>query len=283
VEATFLTKRSSPKEEPMKRFWTLVLLSTLLLSACAGGAQPTEAPTAVPPTDTPVPTATQPPPTETPIPTLTPTSTPDLTATAAVQATAQAESVLAELDTLLADSGVDYKSGRLIWQQTDPVDIRMTGPQATDNFREMDGAPAADNFILRSQVTWNANGIIICGVIFRSEPDLDMGQQYQLYFYRLSGLPAYFIDLYESGSFKKTLTDARFSDQLDVSNDGVNDFVLVAQNEQFTFYLNGVRQGRYFDYAKTRSGGDFAFLAWQQSGDGSCKFENSWIWSLDAP
>jgi hypothetical protein len=27
--------------------------------------------------------------------------------------------------------------------------------------------------------------------------------------------------------------------------------------------------------------GAFAFLAVQESGTGSCEFENSWIWSLD--
>ncbi len=268
----------------MKRFWTLVLLSALFLSACGGTSQPTEAPVEVPPTNTSAPTATPPPTaTETPIPTATPTSTPDLAATAAVESTAQAESVLAELDKVLGDSEIAYKDGRLIWQQTDKIDIRMTGPQASDNFRELEGSPTAGNFIFRSKVTWNANGIIICGTIFRSEADLDVGQQYQFYFYRLSGLPAYFIDLYEGGAYKKTLTDARFSDQLDVSNDGVNDFMLVAQGEQFTIYLNGVRQGRYFDYSKTRSNGAFAFLAWQQSGDGRCTFEDSWVWSLDEP
>jgi hypothetical protein len=263
----------------MKRFSYLSLLVIVLFTACSGvSAPPTETATPVRPTDT------QPPPTDTPEPTptftQTPTSTPNATATAAAQATQSAASVLSELDVLLAESDVPYKEGHLLWQQTESLSIDMSGPQ-DDNFRELSGNPSVGNFIFKSDVTWNASGIIICGAIFRSEPDLEKGKQYQFYFYRLSGLPAYFIDVYEFDNFKNTITDARFSDELDVSNNAINQFVLVAQDNQFNVYLNGKRQSRYFDDSKQRSEGIFAFLAWQDSGQGSCKFENSWIWALN--
>lgn len=256
-----------------------VTLFVILLSGCLPGAPAqdeaatTVAETDAPPTDTPLPSST-PPPTDTPTPV--PTSTPDLDATS----TAQAAAILSEISGFVDDE-IPYQDGALVWQQTKSITINMSGPQSEDNFREIGENVSAGNFVFKSDVTWNASGILICGAIFRSEQNLDTGKQYQFYFYRLSGLPAYFIDVYEDGGFKNTISDAKFSGDLDVSNDGTNQFVLVAQEEQFVVYINGQRQGRYFDYSKQRAEGYFAFLAWQESGKGSCMFENSWIWSLD--
>jgi len=264
----------------MHKQFTLITLIVILVTGCQSGPSALDQAatmvaqtiTAAPPTETPLPTFT-PLPTDTPIPT--PTSTPDVGATT----TAQASDVMSELSILVGDQ-VPYQDGYLAWQQTEPIVIEMSGPQSKDNYREMDKNLNAGDFIFKSDVTWNASGIIICGTIFRSEQNIKTGKQYQFYFYRISGLPAYFIDVYEFGNFRNTITDSRFSDQLDVSNDATNKFVLIAQKEQFTVYLNGVRQGRFFDYGKQRKEGLFAFLAWQQSGNGSCEFENSWIWVL---
>jgi hypothetical protein len=262
----------------MKRFPYVLLLVAILLTSCGslGAADPTA--TAVPPSNTPEPTLT-PPPTETA--TLVPTATPDAAATAAAQATAGAASVLSELEKVLGESDVPFKDGHLVWQQTEPAKITMQGPQGSDQFLAIDKDLSVKNFVMQSDVIWNANGIIICGAIFRSEASLDHGKQYQFYFYRLSGLPAYFIDVYEDSIWLNSITKDRFSDQLDTSNDATNQFTLVAQDNEFTVYLNGARQGRFFDNSKQRAEGYFGFLAWQQSGKGSCEFENSWIWSLD--
>ncbi len=264
----------------MKRFLQISLMLSILLSSCSLGVateSPTATPSPVPPTATPVPSNT-PMPTDTPTPI--PTSTPDLAATAAARSTEAAGTISKELDILLAGANVPYQDGYLAWTQTDPITINMSGPQAADNFREIDKNLSLGNFIFKSDVTWNASGVIICGAIFRSEPNLGTGLQYEFYFYRLSGLPAYFIDVYEGDSFKNSLTKARFSNELNISNNATNTFVLVAQDEQFTVYLNGKRQGRYFDYSKQRMQGSFGFMAWQESQDGSCEFKNSWIWAL---
>jgi hypothetical protein len=98
---------------------------------------------------------------------------------------------------------------------------------------------------------------------------------------RFSGLPAWAIELHEFGQFRNTPSKVQYSDSIDQGNGGTNQFVLIAQDEQFNLYLNNVSQGRYFDYSKQRMDGAFAFLGLQQSGEGSCEFENSWIWSLD--
>lgn len=261
----------------MKRFPYLTLL-VFLITSCAnipGLAGPTATFTPLP-TNTPEPTFT-PLPTETP--TLVPTPTPNKTATAVAHATESAGSVLDELDKLLGDTDIPYQQGHLAWQQTKSISINMRGPDA--GFTEIDKDLTAGNFILKSDVTWNATGLLLCGAIFRSEPNIEKGRQYQFLFMRFSGLPAWAIELHEFGQFKNSPTKVQFSDAIDQGNGATNQFVLIAQDEQFNLYLNNVRQGRYFDYSKQRMDGSFAFLGIQQSGEGSCEFKNSWVWSLD--
>ena len=64
--------------------------------------------------------------------------------------------------------------------------VSLNGP--VWDYVEVDDDLIGRNFILKSDVTWEASGIIICGVIFRSEPNLEQGKQYQLNYLRLSGL-----------------------------------------------------------------------------------------------
>jgi hypothetical protein len=262
----------------MKRFLVTMLLASIVLTACQLGA--TEAPTATPapPTDTPPPTET-PLPTDTPTPVFTPT--PDAAATAAAQATESAAGVLDELDDLLGDSDVPYKDGHLLWQQSDPITINMQGPSADDTTAVIDDSLTASDFVFKSDVTWTASGWMFCGAILRSEASLDEGKQYQFYFLRFSGLPAWYIDVYDGSSYLGSVTNEQFSDVIDVGNNATNEFVVVAQGNEFNVYFNGVEEGRYFDNSNQRSEGKFGFMAWQESGKGSCEFENSWIWSLD--
>lgn len=264
----------------MKRFSYSVLLFIILLTACsAASAEPTATATSIPPTETPVPPTSTPLPTDTP--TQTPTSTPDVAATAAVVATESAAGILSQLDSLLGDTDVPYKDGHLVWQQSKPAKIEMQGPQSTDQILPVDENLSVKDFIMTSDVSWNASGVIICGAIFRSEAELERGKKYEFYFYRLSGLPAYFIDVWENSMFLNSITKDKYSQELNVSNDATNQFTLVAQDNQFTVFLNGKRQGRFFDNSKQLAEGYFGFLAWQESGTGNCEFSNSWIWSLD--
>lgn len=260
------------KRRPISVF---AAISILLMTACVvpGIAQPTVTPL---PTNTPEPTFT-PLPTETP--TLVPTSTPDKTATALIQVTEAAQSVLTELNKVLGETDIDYEQGYLAWQQTKPMSITMHGP-ATDYMEIGDGIKAG-NFILKSDVTWNATGLLLCGAIFRSEPSLEEGKQYQFVFMRFSGLPAWAIEVHQFGQFKNSPTDVQYSAAVDQGNDATNQVILIARDEQFNLYINKASQGRYFDYSKQRMDGSFAFLGMQGSGDGSCEYENSWIWSLD--
>jgi len=235
----------------MKRFSYSVLLFVLLLTACnMASAEPTATATSIPPTDTPVPPTSTPLPTDTP--TQTPTSTPDAAATAAAQSTQAASGVLAELDKLLSDSEVAYKDGHLIWQQTEPIAIEMQGPSGDAAATlEIDENPTAGNFIFKSDVTWEASGWMFCGAILRSESNIAVGKQYQFYFLRFSGLPIWYLDVFDNGSdYLGTVSKEQYANVIDMSNGATNQFVVVAENEKFTVYFNGDRQGRFFDNSK---------------------------------
>jgi hypothetical protein len=205
-------------------------------------------------------------------------ATPDVTATAAAQATLSANNVVSHLDKVLGDSGIPYQEGHLVWKQDESLTIKMTGPD--QGFLGIAEKLTAGDFILKSDVTWDATGLLICGAIFRSEPDLDKGKQYQFVFLRFSGLPAWAIEVHEFGQFRNSPTKTKFSDALDLGNGATNEFILAVQDDHFTLYLNKARQGTYYDYSKQRADGSFGFLGAQQSGDGNCQFETSWIWAL---
>lgn len=260
----------------MKRFPYLALILVLFLNACAlpalgAVASPTSVPTNTSlPTDTPAPTDTSTP---------EPTATPDVTATTAAAATQTAADVLAELEKELQDDDIAYQEGHLLWKQSAPFRISLSGPD-TEIQLVQDGLSAA-NFIFKSDVTWEATGLLICGAAFRAETNIEQGRQYRFSYLRLSGLPAWSIDLFDRGFFKNSPSDTRFSAALDLGNGETNTFMIVALDDQFTVYINGLREGRFFDYSKQRLEGTFGFLAWQDSGKGNCVFENSWVWSLD--
>ena len=259
----------------MKRFLYLFILLGLLIQACGALSVETPSSTAAP-SDTPEPTQT-PLPTETPTPV--PTSTPERTATAAAGIEQASNTILDELEQLLGETDIPYEDGHLAWKQVKSLMVSLRGPG--QNYVEFDRDLVGENFILKSDVTWEASGIIVCGVIFRSEPNLEKGRQYKFSYLRLSGLPAWAIELFEFGQFRNSLTSTQFSNAVNQKNSATNQVVLVAQDEQFTLYLNRVRQGRYFDNSKQRMDGSFAFYGAQDSGEGTCNFENSWVWTLE--
>src|SRR5215210_5961574 len=108
----------------MKRCLYLCLLIPILITACRNIAVMEPTSTSAP-TDTPAPTFTSlPTNTATPLP----TATPNVTATAAAKATESSDAILAELDHLLAETDIPYQDGHLAWQQTESLNIKLTGP-----------------------------------------------------------------------------------------------------------------------------------------------------------
>lgn len=228
------------------------------------------------------------PPTNTSLPPATPlpveTSTPKATATPniALTTTVEAFGILSEVDVHVGtNSGVPYREGYLAWKQNESITIDMNGPQKEEGVvQEIGENVHAADFIFKSDVIWSASGLLICGLAFRAESNLDKGGQYKFQFVRFSGLPAYAIEVYENGMFRNSISSVKFADYIDSSNEATNQFVLVAQDERFVVYINGEQQGQYYDASKQRSEGLLAFHAWQDSGKGSCTFENSWLWIL---
>lgn len=262
----------------MKQIQYFVLFILLVFVTACGSSQIATPNEIISPTNTPeMPTATSAP---TNTATSEPTATPDAAATAAVQSTQMAGEIQTELDELLSNSEVAYKDGHLLWQQTEPITINMTGPSGDDTVIAIDKNLTASNFILKADVTWDATGWMYCGAVLRSEPDLDEGKQYQFYFLRLSGLPVWYLDFFDNSNFINTISKEQTAREIDMANGATNQFVLVADNDMFVVYFNGVRQGRFFDYSKQRMEGQIGFFAWQESGTGSCKYENSWVWAL---
>ena len=247
------------------------LLVLVLLGIACGASAPEATPTStpLPPTSTSVPTET---------PTLVPTSTPNLAATVASKATQAAGDVRTELGEILKDEEIAYQEGKLLWQQETPLSIELTGPEA--RYQPFAEGETGKNFILKSDVTWEATGILVCGFIFRSEPDLEQGKQYQFLYLRFSGAPAWAIEFYEFGYFKNSPTRIKYSGAVDLTNGATNQLVLVANAGEFTIFINGVRQGRYFDYSEQSKEGAFAILGSQDSGEGSCEYENTYVWEL---
>lgn len=268
----------------MKRLTFSCLLLVIMLASTACGT-PTPAPTATPepatstpvPSDTPAPTSTN-----TPLPTNTATSTPDKTATAAVQATEAASTVIEELDTLLAESDIPYKDGQLVWKQNQPVSISLD-QTGFSYFQEVDSKtnPVASNFIVKADVKWETTGIIFCGLSFRTdEDDLKEGKQYQFWYMRLSGAPAWTIAFNDQGRYKNSFTGTKYSKALNLENGSTNQIAIVAQDEEFTVFINGTRQGKYYDNSKQAQEGTFTFMAYEDSGKSTCTFSNSWVWAL---
>lgn len=250
-----------------RSLFAITVLIVVSLACASMGGEPTN--TAQPPTETPMPTNTA---------TAIPTATPDLTATAVAKVEEAEAEVLTELDDLLGDSEVLYQEGKLTWKQDEAIEIRLLGPDS--EYLPFAEDVISKNFILKSEVTWSSTGILICGAIFRSEPDLEQGKQYNFVFLRFAGAPAWAIDFLEFGNFKNTITKTQYSSAMNQDNKSTNEFVLVAQEGEFNVYINGVRQGRYFDYSEQSPQGIFGFLAVQDFGEGGCVYENSWVWEL---
>jgi hypothetical protein len=257
-----------------------------LMAKATPTPEPTNTSTPVP-TDTPKPTSTATPvPTNTPAPTNTPTeaptstATPDLAATAAVIETQTAESVTTNFKTKVDKVGINLDKGHMGWIQSKADEITLDSPNQSVYHPFAENLKASD-FIMSTDVTWNATGVLVCGWMFRSESNFEQGKHYEYAFLRISGLPAWDIEFWNYGKFEKNVTDKiRFASALNLENGATNHFILVVEGNKFTVYINEQRIGTFYDFSSAISEGYFAFNANQESGRGSCKYENTQIWVL---
>ena len=138
----------------------------------------------------------------------------------------------------------------------------------------------ASDFILSTEITWQTEGLIMCGLIFRSEPNLEVGAQYSFLYMRLSGLPAWAIEYYKDEVFVTSVTTVKFSSAIDMDNGATNNLILAAEGNKFTLIINGEKMGSFYDWSSLRQDGKFAFQGVQEAGPSTCTFANTWIWTL---
>jgi hypothetical protein len=240
---------------------------------------PSPVPTSTPvPTFTPEPTATQAP-TETPTPL--PTATPDASATAQAAADQAAARAMDEVGNELESIGFSADSGQLLWLQDGSVGIELD-EYGQWIFLPFDEDLVAADFVLKTDVTWEStSGLMACGLIFRSERNIKEGKQYYYAMTRLSGLPMWAISYLQYSQYQKDISAARANSAINQDQGGTNKIVLVAEGEKFTLYINDIRAGSFYDYSKNMLEGTFAFSAWQESGESSCTFSDTWVWALE--
>jgi hypothetical protein len=258
---------------------SFVLLLSFGVSACSAIpflSKPTPTST---PTNTPTATATATA-TETPLPTPTSTPTQDLTATAAALATQQAQLQIDEVKAVLKVIDFPTDQGSLAYYQNNAIALKIdsSNPSVFDYFAK---DQSFSDYVLKSDITWNSNSMVVCGLIMRSEVNLQLGKQYQFFFLRFSGLPAYSIEYWKGGRWQNTLGGKlHFSNALKMDNGATNKFIIIAQGNAFTIYINDVRQGKYIDDSKQRMDGYFGVNGGEDGGESTCTFTNSWIWKL---
>lgn len=285
---------SKPWTGPWKVFLAfLVVILVFNMSCSLSGAIPPTA-TAVPPTATLVPTNTPEPtntltptatntpaPTNTPIPTATNTSTPtqDLTATAAVESTKAADAAIADFKTELDKVGLKADTGNMAWSSADPVEVTLDKP-GVFWYQPLGKDISVSDFIIKTDITWNATGILVCGLMFRSESNFEKGKQYLFEYLRISGLPAWDIVFLNNGYFVRNITNEKFADAIKLDNDATNTFIIAAEGDKFTVFANDKRLGTFYDYTKSAMEGYIALYGSQESGQSTCTATNTTIWAL---
>jgi hypothetical protein len=199
----------------------------------------------------------------------------------AAKATQAAEAILGVIQEDLAKVDLSTDTGRLGWMQTGVETIKLdTAWEAF--YRPFAENLVASDFVLKTEVTWEAEGgLLICGFMFRSEASFATGTHYKLLYLRFSGYPGWDIETYKSGQFFSNVTGkVRVASAINLDNGATNKFVMIAEGNKFTVYINDQRIGSFYDDSKVRADGRFAFYGSEEAGVSSCKFENTWVWLL---
>jgi hypothetical protein len=206
-----------------------------------------------------------------------PTPTVDRAATEAAQTAEAAAAAQALISSDLAKFDVSLSDGQLVYLQDKPVEINLDSYGQT-TYREMENSHA-DDFIMYTEINWESkSGLAGCGIIFRSEDNLEEGDQYRFYTMRLSGAPLWDIEWWTDGLFTYgwgVLSSA----YIDVDQSATNQYLIVATGSQVVVYANGNRIGAIND--TRRDDGTFAFFGFHESGETTCSFDNTWIWEVE--
>jgi len=239
------------------------------------------------PTNTPIPTDT-PTPTDTPIPTDTPTLEPsatpteDLAATQSAMQTQASEAALAQVLPELERIGISAEEGHLAWAQVEPVSI-MVDTFDTLDYAVLDPDLTASDFVIHSEITWDSTGgYAVCGIIMRADEDIELGAQYRFQTIRLSGWPSWDVERWKFDRWVVTASNIIVNSRsINQENGAKNRYTIIAKGSTFSVYVNDDKPKNVVDSALKE--GIFAFMAWQESGETTCVFENSWVYALNTP
>lgn len=268
-------------------FVSLILALSLVLGGCAPQQAPADTPTPSPaPTDTPQPTSTfTPVPTETPTatPTVTRTATPDRKATQAARQTATQEAANEMVAKELEKLGIDPSLGHVSWVMKEPVELDGGG-YSMGWFNPILEVGVLKDFVIQSEVTWNTSGALAgCAYLFRAPEDWDMktGDSYDLVMLRNKYDPVWSIDYFKDGRWEYSLPSFEGVHSANINDEEFSKNVLTldARGENFTIYINGVKERTIQNNKITE--GSIAFEVVQNSGSSYCMFENGWIWEYD--
>jgi hypothetical protein len=97
---------------------------------------------------------------------------------------------------------------------------------------------------------------------------------------RLGGRPLWDIEYYRRGDFQSSVTGRILdANDMDSSQGATNRITIIAQGNKIAVYMNGERMGVFTDSKLAE--GRIAFMAWQESGETTCTYSNTWLWVLD--
>jgi hypothetical protein len=173
--------------------------------------------------------------------------------------------------------GLVATDGHIEWIDPDPYTLKV-GSYGENQVSRL-GVPSQKDFVLHTEITWNSSsGLAGCGIIFRADEDIQKGGQYAFVLMRLEFEPLWGIEYYKMGRFERSLTGQLLSSSA-IKDEALstNKITLVAQGNEFTPYINGNKLQTVTNDAQPE--GILAFHAWQESGDTTCKFSNSWLWA----
>jgi hypothetical protein len=273
----------------------LLLLFLILQIACSQFDGKKEEATSTPrslPTATYIPTRVRRP-TITPKPLVTdtpvPTEAPAIIATLPPPATPTEEAVVgivSEIEADLKKIGLSSSEGHLAWSQDQPVSLNLN-TYREDKSEITGNEQVFSDFVFKADITWDSSyGWIWCGLIFRADSNIDKGAYYLLAMGRGYSdigfsLAKYYDMIYVNNDiWEGHLYDVtQASDAINITNGATNSLIIVVRGNEFVPYINGAEQELASDSNQVE--GMVGFVAWQQSGETTCTFDNAWVWALD--
>ena len=204
-----------------------------------------------------------------------PTATPNRTATAQARAAATLEARLALVKPVLERYKIPSTQGRLAYYASDPLDMYVD-EYNTYVYNWIDDKNYSD-FIYHTEVAWEStSGFAGCGIIFRSDGDIDAGEFYRFEIMRLQNAPAWQLYYYVNHDWRNL--GWKFNNTIVDTLGGTNIITIIAKGANLQAFVNDTKMIE-LDYNKL-SKGLIAELVWQESGKTGCTFSNSWVWAL---